>query len=87
LVDDLVAMESVGASAKRRIGEDLDEKLWVEPTLAEQGDDFAEHFQSCRGHHISKQLDEIGVRWIGWPASHAGLKPRTRSARSKDAEA
>src|SRR6202040_1209039 len=35
-----------------------------EVALAEYGDDFAEHFQRRRGHHIAEQLDEVCLRRI-----------------------
>src|SRR5882757_5515186 len=71
LSDDPVAVDPMGAPTKHRVGEEVDEKLRVEPALAEQGDGFAEHLQRRDHHHVPEQLDEIGLRWIG--ADNEGL--------------
>ena len=43
------------------------------PALADHGNDFAEHLQGGRAHHVAKQLDEVCVSRVG--TDHKRLLP------------
>ena len=73
LLGDLVAIDFVRASAEHRARHDVDEWLGVESALADHGNDFAEHLQRRRAHHVAEQLDEICVSRIG--TDHKSLLP------------
>ncbi len=44
---------------------DVDERQRIQPALADDSNDFSEHLQRRRAHHIAKQLEEVCVSWIG----------------------
>ena len=52
------------APAKHRACHDVDQSLGIESALDRYSDDFAQHLQGGRGHHVAEQLDEVRMRRI-----------------------
>ncbi len=65
LPGDLVTVDLVRAPAEHRARHDVDERLWIEPTLSDHGNDFSEHLQRRRAHHIAEQFEEVCVLRVG----------------------
>ena len=62
-------------SAEHRARHDVDERLWIQPTLSQHGNGFSEHLQRRRAHHVAEQFDEVRVLRVG--ADHKGSLSQT----------
>src|SRR5882757_8899135 len=61
----LVAVDLVRTSAKHGARHDLDERSRIQSTFSDHGNDFSEHFQGGRAHHVAEQLEEVCVPRVG----------------------
>ncbi len=51
--------------SEHRARHDVDEWLGIQPTLPNDSNDFSEHLQRGRAHHVAEQFDEVCIRRLG----------------------